>query len=77
MKSRVRWKRDRRSIENDISGFNSAALRRVIANLRDLASNFQRYPDETVTVEGHTDSVGSRVQPGTLSAAPTAFATTW
>ena len=27
--------------------------------LRDLATNFQRYPDETVSVEGHTDNVGS------------------
>ncbi len=39
---------------------NSTALRSDSRNvLRDLAANFQRYPDETVTIEGHTDNVGS------------------
>src|SRR5213593_2990079 len=48
-------------LTNDILfDFNSAALRTESQQtLRDLASNFQRYPDETVSVEGHTDNVGS------------------
>jgi outer membrane protein OmpA-like peptidoglycan-associated protein len=48
-------------LTNDILfDFNSAALRPDSQQtLRDLASNFQRYTDETVTVEGHTDNVGS------------------
>ncbi len=29
------------------------------STLRDLASNFQRYPDEIIDVEGHTDSSGT------------------
>jgi outer membrane protein OmpA-like peptidoglycan-associated protein len=47
-------------LTNDILfDFNSAALRpESRATLRDLASNFQRYPDETISVEGHTDNVG-------------------
>ena len=54
---------------NDILfDFNSSALRPESQNtLRDLASNFQRYPDETVTVEGHTDNVGSPTYNQTLS----------
>jgi outer membrane protein OmpA-like peptidoglycan-associated protein len=48
-------------LTNDILfDFNSAALRPDSQQtLRDLAGNFQRYPDETVSVEGHTDNVGS------------------
>jgi len=48
-------------LTNDILfDFNSAALRpESQSTLRDLANNFQRYPDETVSVEGHTDNVGS------------------
>src|SRR2546427_3553869 len=48
-------------LTNDILfDFNSAALRpESQQTLRDLAGNFQRYPDETITVEGHTDNVGS------------------
>ena len=48
-------------LTNDILfDFNSAALRpESQQTLRDLAGNFQRYTDETVTVEGHTDNVGS------------------
>ncbi len=44
-------------LTNDILfDFNSAALRpESQQTLRDLASNFQRYTDETVTVEGHTE----------------------
>src|SRR5438445_10165053 len=48
-------------LTNDILyDFNSAVLRTESQQtLRDLAANFQRYPDETVSVEGHTDNVGS------------------
>src|SRR5437016_8680627 len=48
-------------LTNDILfDFNSYALRTESREtLRDLAGNFQRYADETVTVEGHTDNVGS------------------
>jgi outer membrane protein OmpA-like peptidoglycan-associated protein len=39
---------------------NSAALRTTSREtLNDLASNFSRYPDNTIIVEGHTDSTGS------------------
>ena len=38
----------------------SAALRpESRSTLRDLASNFTRYPDELIDVEGHTDSSGT------------------
>src|SRR5438552_8912025 len=48
-------------LTNDILfDFNSAALRpESQTTLRDLAANFQRYQDETVSIEGHTDNVGS------------------
>src|SRR5256712_14211628 len=48
-------------LTNDILyDFNSAVLRTESQQtLRALAANFQRYPDETVSVEGHTDNVGS------------------
>lgn len=48
-------------LTNDILfDFNSFALRPASqSTLRDLAANFQRYPDEFITVEGHTDNVGS------------------
>lgn len=48
-------------LTNDILfDFNSAALRpESRSTLRDLAANFQRYPDEEITVEGHTDNVGT------------------
>lgn len=40
--------------------FNSAALRPASRDtLRDLANNFEQYPDNIILVEGHTDSVGS------------------
>ena len=56
-------------LTNDILfDFNSADLRSESrSTLRDLASNFQRYPDETVSVEGHTDNVGSPSYNQTLS----------
>lgn len=48
-------------LTNDILfDFNSAALRTESQQtLRDLAANFRRYADEAITVEGHTDNVGS------------------
>src|SRR5438128_12488778 len=48
-------------LTNDILfDFNSAVLRTESQQtLRALAANFQRYPDETVSVEGHTDNVSS------------------
>ena len=56
-------------LTNDILfDFNSSALRyESQQTLRDLAGNFQRYPDETITVEGHTDNVGSAEYNQTLS----------
>jgi outer membrane protein OmpA-like peptidoglycan-associated protein len=56
-------------VTNDILfDFNSTALRSESrATLRDLAENVARYPDETVTVEGHTDDVGSESFNQTLS----------
>ena len=56
-------------LTNDILfDFNSAALRPESQNtLRDLAANFQRYPDETISVEGHTDNVGSPAYNQSLS----------
>lgn len=49
------------SLTNDILfDFDSAALRSESqATLRDLAGNLARYPDEQVSVEGYTDTVGS------------------
>ncbi len=46
---------------NDILfDFNRAALRpESQSTLRSLANNFRQYPDEVITVEGHTDNVGS------------------
>ena len=37
------------------------------ANLDDLAAYLNAYPDKTITVEGHTDSVGSAVSNQILS----------
>lgn len=56
-------------LTNDILfDFNSTALRSESrSTLRDLAANFQRYPDETVTIEGHTDNVGTPSYNQTLS----------
>ena len=57
------------NLTNDILfDFNSASLRtQSQQTLRDLASNFRSYPDEQVTVEGHTDSVGTPSYNQTLS----------
>ena len=47
-------------LTNDILfDFNSYALRSESREtLRELANNFRQYPDEEVSVEGHTDNVG-------------------
>ena len=46
----------------------SAALRpESRSTLRDLATNFQKYPDELIDVEGHTDSSGTSAHNATLS----------
>jgi outer membrane protein OmpA-like peptidoglycan-associated protein len=40
--------------------FNSSALRAESrTTLRELADNFEQYPDNVIVVEGHTDSVGT------------------
>jgi len=56
-------------LTNDILfDFNSAALRAESqSTLRSLAGNFRQYPDEEITVEGHTDNVGSPDYNQTLS----------
>lgn len=48
-------------LTNDILfDFNRAALRpESQSTLRSLANNFRQYPDEVITVEGHTDNIGS------------------
>ena len=48
-------------LTNDILfDFNSFALRPESRDtLRELANNFRQYPDEEISVEGHTDNVGS------------------
>src|SRR5438128_8197883 len=48
-------------LTNDILfDFNRADLRpESKSTLRTLANNFRQYPDEVITVEGHTDNVGS------------------
>jgi outer membrane protein OmpA-like peptidoglycan-associated protein len=48
-------------LTNDILfDFNSFALRpESRETLRELANNFRQYPNEEVSVEGHTDNVGS------------------
>lgn len=48
--------------------FNSDALRSASrATLRELASNFERYPDNLIAIEGHTDSVGTNAYNRKLS----------
>lgn len=48
-------------LTNDILfDFNRADLRpEAKSTLRSLANNFRQYPDEVITVEGHTDNIGS------------------
>jgi len=49
------------NLTNDILfDFNSYALRSESkSTLQNLADNFRKYPDEQISVEGHTDAVGS------------------
>ena len=49
------------NLTNDILfDFNSYALRSESkSTLQNLADNFRRYPDEQISVEGHTDAVGT------------------
>lgn len=56
-------------LTNDILfDFGSASLRpESQTTLRDLATNFRKYPDEAVDVEGHTDNVGKASYNQTLS----------
>jgi outer membrane protein OmpA-like peptidoglycan-associated protein len=56
-------------LTNDILfDVDSSALRSESrTTLRDLASNFNRYPDETITVEGYTDSTGTEEHNQNLS----------
>ncbi len=57
------------NLTNDILfDFNSASLRTESQQtLAALASNFRNYPDEQVTIEGHTDSIGTPSYNQTLS----------
>jgi outer membrane protein OmpA-like peptidoglycan-associated protein len=56
-------------LTNDILfDVDSSALRSESrTTLRDLATNFSRYPDETITVEGYTDSTGTEEHNQNLS----------
>jgi len=49
------------NLTNDILfDYNSAALRfESRSTLQNLADNFRRYPEERISVEGHTDAIGS------------------
>jgi outer membrane protein OmpA-like peptidoglycan-associated protein len=57
------------NLTNDILfDFNSSSLRAESQQtLAALASNFRNYPDEQVTIEGHTDSIGTPSYNQTLS----------
>jgi outer membrane protein OmpA-like peptidoglycan-associated protein len=49
------------SVQNEVLfDFNSSALRSTSRDsLRQMAEVFQKYPDTTLSVQGHTDSIGS------------------
>lgn len=49
------------SVQNEVLfDFNSSALRSTSRDaLRQMADVFQKYPDTTLSVQGHTDSIGS------------------
>ncbi|HEV8657389.1 MAG TPA: OmpA family protein [Thermoanaerobaculia bacterium] len=49
------------SVKNEVLfDFDSAALRGTSReSLREMADVFQKYPDTTIRVEGHTDSIGT------------------
>lgn len=49
------------TVQNEVLfDFNSASLRSSSRNaLREMANVFDKYPDTTIKVEGHTDSIGT------------------
>ncbi len=49
------------TVKNEVLfDFNSSALRPASReSLRDMAGVFQKYPDTNISVQGHTDSIGS------------------
>jgi len=49
------------TVKNDVLfDYNSAGLRSASRDsLREMTDVFQKYPDTTIRVEGHTDSIGS------------------
>ena len=49
------------TVQNEVLfDFNSAALRSSSRDaLREMANVFEKYPDTTIKVEGHTDSIGT------------------
>ena len=49
------------TVKNDVLfDFNSTALRPASQeSLREMASVFEKYPNTTISVQGHTDSIGS------------------
>jgi outer membrane protein OmpA-like peptidoglycan-associated protein len=57
------------SVKNDVLfDFNSAGLRSASRDsLTQMADVFQKYPNTTLRVEGHTDSIGSAAYNQTLS----------
>jgi len=56
-------------VQNEVLfDFNSAELRSSSRDaLRQMADVFQKYPDTTLSVQGHTDSIGSAAYNKTLS----------
>jgi len=57
------------TVKNDVLfDFNSTALRSVSKeSLREMANVFEKYPDTTIRVEGHTDSIGTNAYNQRLS----------
>src|SRR5256714_237537 len=57
------------TVKNDVLfDYNSAGLRSASReSLREMAGVFAKYPDTTISVEGHTDSIGSAAYNKTLS----------
>jgi outer membrane protein OmpA-like peptidoglycan-associated protein len=57
------------TVKNEVLfDFNSAGLRSASRDsLREMAGVFEKYPDTTIRVEGHTDSVGSNAYNERLS----------
>jgi outer membrane protein OmpA-like peptidoglycan-associated protein len=57
------------TVKNEVLfDFNSADLRSASReSLREMASVFDKYPDTTISVEGHTDSIGSAAYNKSLS----------